>query len=345
MSWDDTFATKSDMIGSPQKPQTFGFLLIDGFPLMGYAAIVEAFRAANVLAGRPLYEWAHISVTGLPCRASSGATILPERTVGDHVACDALFVFAGGDPTLFADSRTFAWLRDVARRGAIMIGVSGGVYVMGRAGLLDGRRATVHWEYRDAFMEAFPSIRCEPGLYVFDGRRITCAGGMAGMDLAVELIGRDQGHDLAIAVSDWYIRAEPRTATRSQRVSLQERYGVANARMLRVLAHMEHTIEEPVSRKALAEVAGVSLRQLERLFDKHLNVSIRVIYLTIRLEQAEHLLRSTSLTVTQVAMACGFSHASHFSRAFRARHGRAPVLFRQAWSAELASSGRVTETA
>src|SRR5580692_11409180 len=104
---------KNDMM--PEVPcRTLGLMLIDGFALMSYASIVEPFRAANTLAGRELYRWIHVSVDGPSVTASNGAAIVAERRVGEPIDCDALFVFAGGDPRAFNDLRAFDWLRQQA---------------------------------------------------------------------------------------------------------------------------------------------------------------------------------------------------------------------------------------
>ncbi|MHB1302087.1 MAG: GlxA family transcriptional regulator [Acidiphilium sp.] len=309
--------------------RTLGFLLVDGFALMSYAAVVEPYRAANVLSGRQLYRWRHISIDGRPGSASNGATILPDQAVGGKLDCDTLFVFAGGDPTTFAHAATFAWLRKVALGGTVVAGISAGPFIMARAGLLDGYRATIHWDHRDAFAEAFPMLTPEPGLYVIDRRRVTCAGGMAGMDLAIELIEREQGHALAAQIGDWFIRSEPRGADRPQRLGLRARYGIANDRVLKALAHMEASVEEPASRMALARIAGVSVRQLERLFAASLGGTVNETYLRIRLQQARQLLRTTGLSATDIGLACGFRSSSHFSRSYKRRHGHAPSAERR----------------
>lgn len=301
-----------------------GLLLVDGFALMSYAAVVEAFRAANTLAGRPLYRWDHISIDGKPIRASNGATILADMAVGQPIDCDMLFIFAGGDPRHFKNGKTFAWLRRMAARGTLIAGISAGPYILARAGLLDGYQATIHWEHRPAFLDEFPASTLQTGLYVIDRRRVTCAGGMAGMDLAIELIEREQGHALAAQISDWFIRSEVRAADRPQRLSLRDRYGIANDAVLRVLAHMEAHVEEPESREVLARIAGVSLRQIERLFQQHLGLSVNEGYTRIRLRQAEQLLRTTALPVTEVSLACGFRSASHFSKRFAQEFGVPP---------------------
>lgn len=304
--------------------RTIGLLLIDGFALLSYAAVIEPYRAANVLAERTLYRWLHISADGRPARASNGATIVPDRRVGDAMTCDTLFVFAAGDPIRAGDPATMAWLRHVALGGATIAGVSAGPWLLARAGLLDGYRATVHWEHWPAFVEAFPRVAPEAGVYVIDRRRVTCAGGMAGMDLAVELIEREQGHALAARISDWFIQSEPRDSGKPQRLTLRARYSIRDDRVLRVLAAMEASIEEPVARPALARLAGVSVRQLDRLFEALVGEGAGKHYLRIRLANARQLLRTTRLSVTQVGIACGFRSSSHFSRTYSAHHGMAP---------------------
>jgi transcriptional regulator GlxA family with amidase domain len=316
---------KAGDAGASEETRTLGLLLIDGFALMSYASIIEPFRAANTLAGRPLYRWLHVAADGPAARASNGAAILVDRQVGDSFECDVLFVFAGGDPRAVDDGRVFELLRRQARAGAAIAGVSGGPYLLAKAGLLAGHRATIHWEHAEAFREDFPLIELASGLYAIDRRRMTCAGGVAGLDLAIDLIERDHGHALAARVGEWFIRTESRPAERPQRPSVRERYGVRHDALVKVLAAMEASVEEPKSRAALARAAGVSLRQLERLFHAELGSTIARAYLRIRLAQAERTLRTTGLSVAEVASACGFSSPSHFARVFRKAFGHPPA--------------------
>lgn len=313
---------------SSSSPQRIGLLLTSGFALMGYAALVEAFRGANALARRRLYEWVHLSPDGQAVEASNGARMVVEAAVGRGADCDLLFVFAGGDPRRFADPATLGWLRRVARSGVAVAGVSGGAYVLARAGLLAGRRATIHWEYRPALREAFPDITLESGLFVIDGPIITCAGGMAGMDLALALIARDHGEDLARQVGEWFVQAAPRSGSGPQRTSLAERYGTTNKAVLAALHLLESHIDQPLPREAIARATGLSLRQLERLFLRELAQSLSQSALAIRLEAAAHRLRTTDIRVTDIALDCGFASAAHFSRVFRQRFGVAPSLLR-----------------
>lgn len=311
-----------------QNATRIALLLIDGFALMSYAALIEPFRAANALSGTRLYNWQHIAPTGGEATASNAARLRADAQVGDPIDCDMLFVFAAGDPASFRDDRTFAWLRTQARRGITIAGVSGGPYLLARAGLLSGKRATIHWEHAAALADDYPDLRLEQGLYVIDGNRVTCAGGTAGLDLALALIERDHGAPLARQVGEWFIRPEARRPERGQRTGLAERHGTTNRRLLAMLAAMEEAIEEPLGREELAARAEVSVRQLERLCEQHLGTSMAEAFMAIRLDRALELLRATGLPITEVALATGFRSAPHFSRRFKARHGKSPTEVR-----------------
>lgn len=300
------------------------FLLIDGFAMMSYASIVEPFRAANLLSGQALYSWQHLSIGGPMAQASNGAAIAAEGDVHNLAGADTLFIFSAGNPSDFHDEAVFASLRRLAAHGVTLAGVSGGPYLLARAGLLDGRGATIHWEHQPAFAEAFPNVLLQQALYVIDGRCITCAGGVAGLDLAVDMITREHGAALGIAVGEWYIRTQSRDGSGPQRMSLGDRYRVWNPRVVRVLSLMEAHIAEPLSREALAQGEDVSVRQLERLFTHHLGATIGETYRRIRLIRAMALLGETSLGITEIGIACGFGSPSHFSRAFAEHYGMAP---------------------
>jgi len=307
-----------------ERPARYGFLLLPGFPLMSYASAVEPLRAANTLSGRALYEWMHFSFDGGPLRASNGVTFSADGPLADAHDLDALFVCAGGNPALFDDQKTFAALREQAHRGIQIGGMSGGSYVLARAGLLGGHHCTVHWEHIPAFVEEFPQLKVERTLFVIDRDRITCAGGVAALDMMIELIARTHGAELATAVSEWYLHTRTRSGTESQRMALRERTGVANKRLLKTLAAMEARLENPASRSELAQIAGVTLRQLERLFADHLGTTIAKRYAEIRLKRARTLLQQSTLSVAEVAVACGFVSTSHFSRVYKARFGVRP---------------------
>jgi transcriptional regulator GlxA family with amidase domain len=305
-------------------PRTVGFLLVPGFALMSYAAAIEPLRAANHLAGRNLYRWWHASPDGKPVAASNGVAVIPDFGAGDDREVDILFVCAGGNPATFDDARTFGWLRRLARRGVTIGGISGGPYILAKAGLLDGHRATLHWEHLPAFREAFAQVAVVPSLFEIDGSRITCSGGISALDMMVALIERDHGRRLAAAVGDWFLHTHIREGMGPQRMDLRVRFGVADEKLLGVLRAMETSLETPLTRAALARQAGISLRQLERLFRRHIGHGIHRHYRWLRLARARQLLRETALSVLDVALATGFASSSQFARAYKRAFGEPP---------------------
>jgi transcriptional regulator GlxA family with amidase domain len=311
------------------EPVRAGFLLIENFSLLSYAMTIEPLRAANTLSGRELYKWVHISADGGPVRASNGVLVSGDYKAGGPIPVDRLYVCAGGNPASFNDALTFRWLKQLSRKGLIICGVSGGPYLLARAGILDGYRFTIHWEHLPALVEEFPHLEPARGLYVIDRGRLTCAGGLAALDMMHEVIEADYGAPLASAVGRWFLQSEIRPADSPQRSNIVGRLTRISPRLRQVLTAIEANLEEPVSREDLAARAGLSLRQLDRLFHSELGTSLKAYYLAARLERARILLLQTAMPTVNVAVACGFQSASHFSRAYKRHFGSAPSLERK----------------
>jgi transcriptional regulator GlxA family with amidase domain len=190
--------------------------------------------------------------------------------------------------------------------------------------LLEGYRCTMHWEYIPAFREKFPRHAVTSSRFEIDRNRCTSAGGTAAFDMMLALIGRRHGRELVSAISEWFLHTRLGSSREPQRMSLRDRYGVRHPPLLNVLEHIEAAPEEALSRQSLAETAGISVRQLERLFQSHLGCTIGQHMASLRLDRARLLLRQTSLSVLEVAVASGFTSAAHFSRAYRSRYGYPP---------------------
>lgn len=304
-------------------PSCLGVLPIPGFALMSYACVVEPFRAANLLSGQELYRLVHFS-TGRAARSSGSAAVEATYRVGEMPSLDCLFVVAGGEPELFDDPDVFGWLGRMARRGTVLGGVSGGPVILAKAGLMAGRRMTVHWEHVRALEEVSPGLLLERSLYVVDRDRVTCAGGTAPLDLMHALIAADQGSAFARRVSDWFLHTDVRPSGGPQRGGLAERLGTASAPVLAAVEAMETHVADPLALGDLAAISGVSARQLNRLFSDRLGVSAMSYYRDLRLNVAERLVRTSPLTLTEVALATGFANSSHFSVRYRERFGFAP---------------------
>ena len=310
-----------DKIGS-KLPTRIGIMPLSGFALMSYACVVEPLRAANLLSRKALYEVVHFGAEAVP---SSGAVVAEvQAIVGDPIDLDMLFVVAGGDPFAFDDAETLAWLGRVARQGVMLGGVSGGPVILARAGLMAGRRMTVHWEHAAGLAEVSPGLLIERSLYVMDRDRVTCAGGTAPLDLMHALIARDHGRVFAQLVSDWFLHTDIRPSSGAQRGGLVERVGTTSGPVLGAVEAMENHVADALALEDLAQAAGVSPRQLIRLFQGKLGVSPMRYYRDLRLEVAERLMANSPMPLTEIALATGFANSSHFSTGYRQKFGRAP---------------------
>ena len=237
----------------------------------------------------------------------------------------------------------FRWLIRMARSGVRLGGVSGGPVILARAGLMTGRRMTVHWEYAAALAEMHPDLVLERTLYVIDRDRVTCAGGTAPVDMMHALIAGHHGARFAQLVSDWFLHTEIRPPVGPQRGGMASRIGTTNAAVLQAVAAMESHVADPVTLGDLAAASGVSARQLNRLFHAALGRSTMQVYIELRLEKAMNLIRNSPLSLTEIALATGFSSSSHFSRSVHAPLRRSalcvPITGLSGWRA--ASYGRV----
>ncbi len=313
-----------------EHPERIGFLLLPQFSMLSFFSAVEPLRVANRLSHRRLYSWHVYSRDGDPVAASNGMTLVADASIAAVPNVSTMIVCASFYPERHADRAVLAWVRRLARRGAALGAVETGAYILAQAGLLDGHRATLHWENLAAFAEQFPHIEATEELFEIDGKRFSCSGGTAAIDMILHLISGRHGRDLAVGISEQMLHTRMRNPYDHQRIALDLRAGTGNPKLRRVLEAMEHHVEEPLSCEDLASVAGLSRRQLERLFRAHLGTTPIGHYLKLRLRRARHLLEQTEMSVFGVALACGFTSAPYFSRAYRARFGRSPRADRAA---------------
>jgi AraC family transcriptional regulator, glycine betaine-responsive activator len=304
----------------------FVFLLLEQFTLLSFAGAVEPLRIANRMSGRTLYSWALAGEAGAGgfSTCSNGAAFRLDMGLDEVARDDTLLVCGGLDVQRATTRPVLNWLRREARRGVTVGGLCTASWALARAGLLDGRRATIHWENIDGFSEEFEEVKLTKSVFVIDGNRLSTAGGTSSIDLMLKLIAADHGEDLANLVADQLIYSAIRTDRDSQRLSVPTRIGVRHPKLAQVIQMMEAAIEEPVSPADLADDVGMSTRQLERLFRRYLNRSPKRYYMELRLQKARNLLMQTDMSVINVALACGFASPSHFSKCYRAQYNTTP---------------------
>ena len=308
----------------PEKPREFVFLLTPQFSMIAFAAAIEPLRIANRMARRQLYGWRTGSASGGQVPASNGCNVSVDGALEDVPRDASIVVCAGLELRDAASKPVLTWLRKQSRRGVGMGAVCTGAHILAKAGLLDGKRCTIHWENQAAFAEEFPEAELCNLLYVTDDGIFTCAGGTAAADMMLHLIAEDHGPDLSSLVADALIHAPVRGDADEQRLSVPARIGVRHPKLVNIIQTMERNTEDPISPSDLARGVNMSTRQLERLFRRYLNRSPKRYYMELRLEKARNLLLQTDMSVINVALACGFTSPSHFSKCYRSHFNRTP---------------------
>ncbi|WP_439139363.1 GlxA family transcriptional regulator [Roseicyclus sp.] len=309
-----------DQIG----PKQYVFILLDQFTMLCFSSAVEALRIANRMSGKELYRWTLAGEGGDVAWCSAGIGFKLDCDLPDITRDDIVLVCGGIDVGAATSKKMLNWLRREARKGATIGGLCTAGYTLAKAGLLDGKRATIHWENQDSFIEEFDDVTLTKSVFVIDGNRITTAGGTASIDLMLKIIADDHGEDLANLVADQLIYTSIRTDQDTQRLSIPTRIGVRHPKLGQVIRMMEQNIEEPISPATLARDVDMSTRQLERLFRRYLNRSPKRYYMELRLGKARNLLMQTDMSVINVALACGFASPSHFSKCYRAHYATTP---------------------
>ena len=302
----------------------FAFLLVDKFSMFSLAAAIDTVRSANRLLGRDFYGWRTASPDGDAVIASNGLSIKIDYAVQDIPPVDILFVCAGLSYEFPGKSKVLATLRALGRRGAALGGLSVGSYLLAEAGQLEGHRCTIHWENKAGFKERFPEIDCTGNVFEIDRRRYTCAGGTTSIDLFLEIVRSDFGQSLANEVANQFQHERIRSADDRQRVGPERDLSAKSEKLRKIVALMADNLDEPYSAVQLAKGAGLSVRQVERLFLRHLNMTPGRYYMRLRLERARELLRQTNLPILDVAIATGFTSHSYFAQSYRLLFGRPP---------------------
>jgi AraC family transcriptional regulator, glycine betaine-responsive activator len=314
------------MLGEKPKSstQSVALVLVPEFTMMPVTSVIEPLRLANRLADKPLYKWTLHSIDGQPVAASSGILTMANGDL-ESIPPDAAVIVCGGlNIQHHTDKRLLSWLRKVSRKGVDIGAVCTGAHVLAEAGLLDGYRCTIHWENLPGFTEAFPDIDVTGGLFEIDEDRFTSAGGTTALDMMLSVITTQHGPDMAAQVAETILHSPIRHHSENQRLSLPARIGARHPKLVSIIERMEENLEDPLSPSLLAKQAGLSTRQLERLFRRYLDRSPKRYYLELRLKKARSLLLQTDMSVINVALACGFSSPSHFSKCYRAYYGRTP---------------------
>lgn len=307
------------MIGSEHKsePDRIAFLLVPNFSMIAFTSALEPLRMANQVSGKALYEWNTVSLYGEPVTCSNGLSIASDYALSVSEKFDAVFVCGGNHIQRASDEASLNWLRTIAKQNITIGALCTGSFMLAKADLLNGYRCTIHWENIASAREEYPHLVISPELFEMDRDRYTCAGGIAPMDMMLCEIRRKHGTNLATSISEQFMCERIRDQHDRQRVPLTQRIGTSQPKLAEAVSLMEANIEEPMTLDELSYHVGLSRRQLERLFQRYLSSVPTRYYLELRLERARQLLLQTSMPIVDVALACGFVSAPHFSKCYR----------------------------
>lgn len=303
------------------QPELFSMLLFDGFSNLCLANAVEPLRAANTLSRRTLYRWDFLSIGGAPVASSSGLPVRSEP-LSPQSRGASLFVMPSYGHTALTTPATLRSLRAAAARFSTLVGLDTGSWLMAHAGLLDGHRATCHWDLLDTLAETFPAVEVTEDRFVIDGNRVSCGGATTTLDLMLELIERRHGASLSLEVAALFMYGE-------RDPHVDPMHLVPTSRSVRAAtALMRRHIEDPWSIDAIARGVGLGRRSLEMACRTHAGLSPAQIYRAIRLADARRRLEQTRESVAEIALRAGYRDATAMARAFRAQFGMTPSAAR-----------------
>ena len=309
------------------------FIVLPRFNIATLITLIEPMRVANYLAPKPMFSWQVASFDGARICASNGMATTVEIANDDLPPAEFVFVLGSWGTEHYGNKSLIAWLRRRARAGARICGVELGSYVVGRAGLLDGKSATTHWSWLSGFKETFARSDIQEMLYTIDNRVMTCSGGLAGVDLMLRLIEGKSSSGFCGEIADQMLYHPIRQASSAQRSTMGRSTEIMPPLVREAMTLIDQNIEEPLTVPEIATRLDVSQRQLERHFRKNVGCTLVQFGLLRRLQNARLLLISTEMSVREIATASGFNTLSHFAYCFHKFFDRRPSEYREAWPA------------
>ena len=320
------------VLRTPVAPVTrVTFVIVPRFNMATLITLIEPLRVANYLSPQPLYQWEILSPDGPDIPASNGLSITAQPLDDRNRRGETIFALASWGAEDYTNRDLFAWARRQSREGARLCAVELGCYLLAKAGVLGTGKLATHWSWAPGFQERFPNVPLVEQIYTLEDPVLTCAGGMAGVDLMLTLIAQAHGDGMAGEVADQILYQPIRPATAPQRRTLGQMTDQFSPTLRQAIALIEDTIADPLTVPEIADKIGLSQRQLERLFHRGLGCSVVQFGTLVRLQHARVLLIATKLSVREIATATGFNSLSHFASAFRKCFDRRPSDYRQAW--------------
>ncbi|WP_201413782.1 GlxA family transcriptional regulator [Mesorhizobium sp. J8] len=309
-------------------------LALPGFSQLSLSSFIEPLRLANVVAERRFFEWTVVSPDGGSVECASGLNL---AVAGDFAgiaesiqACKGpsmVIVCAGERVERQASACLSKVLRLCKRYGTPLVALGTATWLLAECGVLDDSACTIHWDKRAALAETFARLLVTDRLFVREAQLATCAGEFASFDLVMDMISEQLGKDVALAVCRHTTAGHWRSASDRQWTITASQTVISKA-LADIIRIMEEHVEDPLPLHDIARCVGRSRRQIERLFARCVSSSPMRYYMTLRLARAKRLIQQTDLPIVEIAIACGFASASHFSKCFRQIYGCNPSACR-----------------
>lgn len=295
-------------------------LLLPGFSQLSLAALIQPLHLANRLSGKTLFHWQLMSIDGGSVESASGISMAVDCALAKQKTfrpCVALAVCAGEGVEKHSTHQLRTLLRGATRTRAPIYALGTATWLLADAGLLAGTNCTIHWDKMAALAETFHDLSIDDALFVRDGQVVTCAGELAAVDLAIDLIRRSHGEALSIRICQHLTADSWRDGASSQSVPPGLRHNAGGKQLIQIIRLMESNIEEPLALIEIARRVQLSRRQVERLFRRLVSSTPRRYYIRLRLLRARQLIESLDMPVAETAAACGFASATYFSKSFK----------------------------
>lgn len=312
-----------------RSPLKVTMLVFSGSSIMCVASTIDPLRAANRVSGEALFDFKIVSVTGEAPVTTCGLPVAVSGAFDPDEKTDVIIVIAGFGTQAYATAKLLGGLRRAARSARAFGGVEAGTWLVARAGLLEGRAATTHWEDMEDFSSAFPGIDVRPDRYVIDGPAFTAGGASPTFDLMLHLVRSRLGMAVALDVASVFIYDQSRAATDAQPLVSLGRLDGYDPRLAQAIRLMEGHVDQPLTIAAIAKRTGVTPRTLESIFRRSIDETPGAYYLRLRLAAARRLVVDTRIGMADIAARTGFSSAAAFSRSFSRAFGGSPVRLRR----------------
>jgi transcriptional regulator GlxA family with amidase domain len=317
------------ILATNSQHRQFTFCLCPGFPIFGIAAGLEVLRHANRFSKKAMYSWSFLCEQDAPIQDSNGLWLHPSSSIKAAAASDVSLVVAGFKPSSIHAPRLLKWLDRQARAERIIGGITNGAFLLAQSDLLDGYAATVHWEDFSSFCTLNPQVQARYQRFVIDRNRMTCSGGTATLDLFIEIVRQDMGHDLALQVSRQMLLQDYSMPGEFESPMVFDGSHHFSPRVQRALNLLEAGVEQRMTVTGLATLVGLSRRELLRVFLRETGKTPHQVLSHRRLERAQSLVLHSHLPMAAISSAVGYSSQSHLTTCYRKYYGTTPALHRR----------------